>query len=103
MAHSILEYGDNHLMMRDAELLAALNRIQEEIQSQPEEKLQFLKTFLQSDMVHITGGIDPDFGTHLNSDESREAFVSVIHRIRNNDNVDEKVLENLNKLETLLS
>lgn len=103
MAHSIVEFGDNHVMMRDADLLAALTRIQEELQSNHNENLEFLTAFLQSDMVHVSGGIDPNFNTHLKSEESREAFFAVIRNIREAEDVDEQVLQNLNKLQTLIS
>ena len=67
MAHSILEFGENQLIMRDAELLAVLEQMQDSLRDNPDDKLDFLSEFLLSDMVHVTGGLDPDLDRHLNT------------------------------------
>ena len=104
MAHSILEFGEKHLIMRDVDLLEALTCMKQELESHLDENLTFLAEFLQSDMIHVSGGLDPDLNTHLDSHESREAFVRVIRSIhhKGTEHTEEKILDNLKKLQSLV-
>ena len=80
MAHSILEYGDRHLTMRDMDLLEVLEFMVGQLGPAPEPDLAFLPDFLASDMVHDSGGIDPDLGAHLKDDAARAAFINLTNK-----------------------
>lgn len=105
MAHSILEFGENQLIMRDAELLAVLEQMQDSLRDNPDDKLDFLSEFLLSDMVHVTGGLDPDLDRHLNTASSRDAFLNLIDSTCKSlkSQSDRKLQDNLRKLKELVS
>ena len=82
MAHSILTYQEKHAIFQDNDLLDILSCIQEELQSNPKTNLAFVSDFLASDMIHINGGIDPDFETNVTSNEALEELKMVLQKIQ---------------------
>ncbi|MEM9342769.1 MAG: hypothetical protein AAGA87_06965 [Pseudomonadota bacterium] len=103
MAHSILEYGDRHITMRDMELTAALEALHAAHVGDPAPELAFLPAFMSSGMLHITGGIDPEFGTHLSSPEAQAAFLDLIDRTQATAAAGDPVVGHLAKLRGLIS
>jgi len=74
LAHSILEFSDRHLIIRDHDLMEVLKILSAQLEITPNDSLSFLPEFLASDMIHITGGIDPEFDVHLNSEQVLSDF-----------------------------
>ena len=104
MAHSILEFADRHLTIPDDELIEVLETLSAQLEISPNDNLSFLPEFLASDMVHVNGGIDPDFEAHLNSDQMLSDFQSLLARVKgiSDEPKSERVLSNLEKIHNLI-
>ena len=104
MAHSILEFADRYLIMRDHDLMEVLEMLSAQLETMQNDSLSFLPEFLASDMVHINGGIDPEFDVHLNSEKMLGDFQCLIARAQENFNGPEAqhILGNLQKIQNLI-
>lgn len=104
MAHSILEFADRHLIIRDHELMEVLEMLSAQLKTTPKDSLSFLSEFLASDMVHINGGIDPEFDVHLNSEQVLSDFQCLIAQAQESFNGSDaqRILGNLQKIQNLI-
>ena len=104
MAHSILEFDDRHLIISDDELIEVLETLSEQLEINPNENLSFLPEFLANDMVHVNGGVDPEFETHLNTNQLLNEFQTLITQVRTDFDRPEmqRMLSNLQKLQDLV-
>ena len=84
MAHSILKFSDRHLIIRDDDLMDALELLSAQLETAPNDSLSFLPEFLASDMVHVNGGINPKFDVHLNSEQMLSDFQRLIAQAQEN-------------------
>lgn len=104
MAQTILEFTDRHLIIRDADLIEVLEQMNAELVNIPQKQLTFLTEFIASDMLHVTGGVDPEFDVHLKTTEALDEFQTLINAVRDKtDGLDaERILRNLRKIEELV-
>ncbi len=104
MAHSIIEFADRHLTIPDDELIEVLETLSAQLEINPNESLSFLPEFLASDMVHVNGGVDPEFEVHLNSKQMLDEFQYLITQARDESDGAEsqRLLSNLQKIQDLV-
>lgn len=104
MAHSIIEFADRHLTIPDDELIEVLETLSAQLEINPNDSLSFLPEFLASDMVHVNGGVDPEFDVHLNSEQILGEFQSLITQTRDKSDGPEsqRLLSNLQKIQDLV-
>lgn len=104
MAHSILEFSDRHLIIRDHDLMEVLKILSAQLEITPNDSLSFLPEFLASDMIHITGGIDPEFDVHLNSEQVLSDFQYLSTQAQENVSGQnaQRILDNLQKIQNLI-
>jgi len=104
LAHSILEFSDRHLIIHDHDLMEVLKILSAQLEISPNDSLSFLPEFLASDMIHITGGIDPKFDVHLNSKQVLSDFQCLSAQAQENISGPEarRILDNLQKIQNLI-
>jgi len=61
------------------EVLQSLN---EELANNPDSNLSFISEFMKSDLIHITGGIDPKLNENLITNEKKGSFLTLVKHVR---------------------
>jgi len=84
LGHSILEFADRHLIIRDHRLIEVLETLCTQLETTPNDGLSFLPEFLARDMAQINGCIDPEFEVHLNSEQKLSDFQRLIVQTQEN-------------------